>query len=368
MRAAVLEELGAPLVVRGDVEIAEPRRGEVLVRVHHCGVCHSDLSVMDGGFPLPTPIVLGHEAAGVVAAVGAEVRSVVVGDRVVLTPNPPCGRCPGCLRGEPGTCTLGSGMMITASLADGETGLRRDGEVVYRGLGVGAFAEYALAAELGVVRIDDEVPLEVACVLGCGVQTGVGAVLNTAKVVPGSSVLVTGLGGVGLSVLQGARVAGAARIVVSDPVAERREAAMALGATDAVDPLASDLVTAVRDLTAGEGADYAFEAAGRAALVRTCVDATRAGGTTVIVGAPPIAEELQLGSAVLFGSFEKKLLGCMLGSSNSLRDIPRLLALAAAGRLELGALITARRPLDDIGLAVDDLRAARGIRTVIDLI
>lgn len=366
MRGALLEQAGQPLSIVDDLVIEDPRAGEVVVRVSHCGLCHSDLSAISGALPVPVPILLGHEAAGRVEAVGPDVTSLVEGDHVVLTPNPACGRCYGCLRGEPGTCVNMLGL-VTFSLPDGTTRLTRGGEVVHRGLGVAAFAELVVTPETGAVRIPDDVPLDVACLIGCGVQTGVGAVLNTARVEEGASVLIAGLGGVGLSVVQGARVAGAAVIIASDGVAARREAARSFGATHVLDPTTDDVVAAARDLTEGRGVDYAFEAVGRAALVPQLVEATRAGGTTVLVGAPALDEQLDLGAAVLFGTFEKKLVGCLLGSGSSLREIPRLVGLWQGGQLDLESMVTARRPLDEINQACDDLRAGVGIRTVLGL-
>jgi Zn-dependent alcohol dehydrogenase len=250
-------------------------------------------------------------------------------------------------------------------MPDGGTRLSRGGELVYRGLGVGAFAELAVVPESGAIKIADDIPLEVACLIGCGVQTGVGAVLNTAHMPEGATALVTGLGGVGLSVVQGTRLAGAARVIVVDPVSERRDMALTLGATDAVDPAEADVLAAVGELTGGIGVDFAFEAAGKGALIPVCVEATRTGGTTVIVGAPGLEDQLSLGPAVLFGSLEKKVLGCLLGSSHGPRDIPRYLDLWRAGRLDLEALITATRPLDQVNEALADLTSARGIRTVL---
>lgn len=363
MRAAVLEEAGKPLVLRDDVEIAAPRAGQVRVRVTHCGVCHSDLSLADGVFPGPTPIILGHEAAGVVDALGPDVEGLAVGDPVVLTPIPPCGACYWCVRGEPGVC-VNAGALQTNSFADGTTGLSRQGAVVFRGVGLGGFAEYVLCPLTGAVKVPADVPLAIACVIGCAVQTGVGAVLNTAQVEAGATLLVIGLGGIGLSIVQGARVAGAARIIAADPVATRREAALRLGATDAIDPGAADVVTRVFELT-GVGVDYAFDAVGRANLIQTGVAATRSGGTTVCVGAAPLEDAITVAPAALFTLTEKKIIGCALGSCNSLREIPRLLGLWRAGRLDLEALITARRPLRDVDRAFEDLRAARGIRTVL---
>lgn len=366
MRAAVLDAIGSPLVVTDDVDIASPGPGHVLVRVSHCGVCHSDLSIVNGSFPAEPPLVLGHEATGTVEAVGDGVSMLAPGDAVVLTPAPPCGRCYGCIRGEPGTC-VNTAALFGNSLPDGSTPLSRKGEPVKRGLGVAAFAEYVVTPETGAVRIPKEVPLEVACVIGCAVQTGVGAVLNTARVEEGATVLVMGLGGIGISVVQGARVAGAARIVVSDPLLERRAVAQQLGATDLLDPNQDDVAARCRELTEGIGVDYAFECAGAAPLVNVGIAATRAGGTTVCVGAPPLDQKIEIAPAVLFGVAEKKLLGCLLGSSNSLLEIPRLVALWQAGQLDLDALISNRRPLEEINEAMDDLAAGKGIRTVLTI-
>jgi S-(hydroxymethyl)glutathione dehydrogenase / alcohol dehydrogenase len=365
MKAAILEKQGEPLVI-GDVDIAAPRAGEVRVDVRYCGLCHSDLSIIDGIFPSEVPIVLGHEAAGVVEQVGPGVTQLAPGDHVILSPVPPCGTCYGCLRGEPGTCANVAGISTNA-LPDGTTGLSRRGERVMRGVGVAALAEKVLTPASGAVKIDRDIPLDVVCVIGCAVQTGVGAVLNTARVEAGANVLVMGLGGIGLSIVQGARLAGAARIIVSDPIAARRDLAARLGATDAIDPAGEDLTARVMAITGGIGADYAFDAVGRSALITAGVWATRAGGTTVCVGAAPIDEAISIAPAALFTIAEKKLLGCTLGSCNSLRDIPRLVDLWRAGRLDLEALVTAVRPLAEINEAAADLRAGRGVRTVLQV-
>lgn len=363
MQAALLESAGAPMVV-DTVDIAEPGPGQVRVRVAHCGVCHSDLTVAASGLA-PLPVVLGHEATGVVDAVGEGVTSLEPGDAVVLTPLPPCGRCYWCVRGEPGVC-VNSRSIMSATFLDGSTGLSRGGTPVYRGLGVGAFAEQVLTHETGAIKVPADTPLDVACVLGCAVQTGVGAVLNTARVEPGATVLVLGLGGIGLSVVQGARIAGASRIIVSDPVEARRDVALRLGATDAVDPTRDDVVATSFAIT-DVGVDYAFEAAGRAALASLGLEAVRPGGTTVCVGAPPIDESITISPAVVFSATEKKLIGCLLGSSNSIREIPRLIGLWRTGRLDLEALITMRRSLKEVNEAFADLEAGRGVRTVISI-
>lgn len=366
MRAALLEAPGTPLRVCDDIEIAPPRAGQVRVRVAHCGVCHSDLSVVEGVFPAPLPIVLGHEAAGIVDAVGDGVDHLAPGDPVILTPAPPCGRCYWCVRGETALCAEATGI-ATNTFLDGSTGLSRAGAKVYRGINLAAFSEYVVASAHAAVKVPRDVPLDVACVIGCAVQTGVGAVLNTARVVEGATVVVMGLGGIGLSAVQGARIAGAARIFVSDPIEARRKAAASFGATDCIDPTVADVAQQVREATGGIGADYAFETAGRASLVNVGLAATRNGGTVVAVGAPPIDQKIEIAPAALFTVTEKKLLGCILGSSNSLRDIPRLVALWQAGRLDLEGLVTARRPLAEINEAMDDLRAGHGIRTVLSM-
>jgi Zn-dependent alcohol dehydrogenase len=362
----VLEAPGHPLVVCDDVEIEDPGPGQVRVRVSHCGLCHSDLSIADGVFPSPLPIVLGHEAAGRVDALGPGVRALAPGDPVVLTPCPPCGGCYWCVRGEASLCVQSLGIMTNA-FPDGRTGLSRGGHTVYRGVNLAAFSEYVVLPETGAVKLPEGVPLELACVLGCAVQTGVGSVLNAARVEEGASVLVMGLGGIGLSAVQGARIAGASRILVSDPVAERRELAKRFGATDLLDPGGEDVVVRARELAGGLGVDYAFETAGRASLVGVGLQASRNGGTTVCVGAPPVQDALDLGPAAVFVITGKRLVGTVLGDCNSLRDIPRLVALWQAGRLDLEGLVSAQRPLSEINQALDDLRASRGIRTVLSI-
>ncbi len=361
MRAAVLVEVGAPLAVVDDVELEPPRQGEVRVRVEACGVCHSDLALVEGNFPLLGPTVPGHEAAGVVVELGPGVATLAVGDHVVLSPNPACGHCEYCTRGLPSVCT-GSMSIATAMLPDGTTRLSRAGSTVFRGLGLGAWAEEVVVAESGAVRIDPDVPLDVACVVGCAVQTGVGAAINTARVQPGDRVLVLGAGGVGISIVQGARIAGASRIVVSDPSESRREQALRFGATDVVDPTTADPVAEVVAVT-GIGADVAFDAVGSAALVESALAAVRSGGTAVMVGAPPPEEEAKVNVAITMFT-EKRLIGSLLGSCWAPRDIPRLIDLWRSGRLDLDAMVTARRPLEEIDLALADLHDGRGLRTV----
>lgn len=366
MRAAVLEAPGQPLVVRDDIEIIEPRVGEVRVRVHYCSLCHSDLSVVSGTFPLTEPVIVGHEAAGIVESVGPGVTHLAPGDPVVMTATPPCGHCYYCLHGQHSLCVNGISL-ATMALPDGNTGLSRGGQRVLRGVGLGALAEYVIAPATGAIKVPADVPLDVVCVIGCAVQTGVGAVINTAKVEPGSSVLIQGLGGIGLAAVQGTRLSGAAMVIVSDPVAERRAAALTMGATHTVDPLNEDLGARVMELTGSIGVDYAFETAGIAKLIETGLALTRRGGTTVCVGAPSFDQGISIENVVMFVTSEKKLCGCLLGSCNSLRDIPRLVDLWRAGRLDLEGLITNKRPLVEVNEGFADLAAGRGIRTVIEI-
>lgn len=365
IRAAVLDKQGQALRILDDVEIIEPRAGEVRVQVHFCSLCHSDLSVMSGVmFPLTDPIILGHEAAGVVESVGAGVTHVRPGDHVVLTPTPPCGVCYFCQRSEFSLCVNGQAI-FTNALPDGSTGYSRQGKRILRGLGVGGLAEYVVTPATGAVKIPRDLPLDVACLIGCAVQTGVGAVLNTARVVAGATTLITGLGAVGIAVVQGARIAGATTIVASDPIAERRALALQLGATHAIDPRSEDLATVCRDLTHGIGLDYAFETAGHARLIEQCIGLIRPGGTTVCVGSPPMDQSVTIPNVVLFGATGKSLCGCLGGSCNALLDIPRMARLWQAGSLHLEPMVTARRPLTEVNEAFDDLRAGRGLRTVL---
>jgi S-(hydroxymethyl)glutathione dehydrogenase / alcohol dehydrogenase len=365
MRAAVLEGYNKPFTIAGDVAVEDPRPSEVLVRVTHCGVCHSDLHMVDGSLPGPLPSVLGHEPAGVVEAVGSAVSSVAPGQHVVLTARPWCGRCALCARGKPWLC-LRAVELLTGRREDGTTPLSWQGHDVNIGVGLAAFAEQVVTKESSVVAIPDDVPLEVAAVLGCAVQTGVGAALNTAGVEPGDTVLIVGLGGIGVSIAQGARIAGAARIIGVDRLAERREQAGPFGVTEVIDPAEGDIVAGVLERTGGLGVDHAFEAVGRAALAEACVNSLRVGGTATLVGVGPLDQTVSLPLTLLTVT-EKRVQGCLLGSSNSAREVPRLLSLWRAGRLDLEGMITARRPLADIDAAFADLAAGRGLRTVIDI-
>jgi Zn-dependent alcohol dehydrogenase len=359
MRAALLEAPGSDLVVVDDVEIGKPDVRQIKVRVSHCGVCHSDLHVIDGGLPGRMPTVLGHEAGGVVEEVGAAVTELSPGDSVIMTLKPVCGRCYFCVRNQPSLCRPAT------AVVPGAPALSRNGSPVYPGVGVGAFAEQVVISVDAAVKVPADTPMEIACVIGCAVQTGVGAVFNTAKVEEGATVLVQGLGGVGISIIQGARLAGASKVIAVDPFAERRELSRNFGATDTIDPNDGDIVPKVMEIT-GIGVDYAFDAVGMSQLVVTGVNACRPGGLTVAVGVPRMGDTLSM-PAMLLALSEKKISGCFLGSSNPHLEFNRLLALWKAGRLDLEGMVTARRPLEEINEAFSDMKAGKGIRTVIDL-
>jgi S-(hydroxymethyl)glutathione dehydrogenase/alcohol dehydrogenase len=360
-RAAVLERVGGPLELVDDLQVASPREGEVRVRITHCGVCHSDLHIIDGSLTFPLPVVPGHEAAGVVDRVGEGVRHLAEGDRVVLTCRPPCGTCYWCRRSEAFLCS-GSTAWATGALEDGSTRLERGGETVYRGVGVGGFAEYVTIDANGAIAVPPDTPLDLAAVLGCAVQTGVGAVLNAARVQPGDTVLVVGLGGVGICIVQGACIAGAAKIVGVDPVEARREQAARFGLDVALDTAAAE--EAVLELTGGIGVDHAFDAVASPSTTALCLAATRPGGTIVLVGVAEEGDVVAIPSRAYVGE-SKRLVGSFVGSANPHREFGLYLDLWKAGRLALDNLVTAVRPLGEVNEAFDDLRAASGLRTVL---
>jgi S-(hydroxymethyl)glutathione dehydrogenase/alcohol dehydrogenase len=357
MRAALLRNTGdKTLEVRDDVELGAPSAEQVRVKIEATGVCHSDLSAMNGTIPQPAPAVLGHEGAGIVAEVGEGVESVQPGDHVIVAWSPPCGRCRYCVgRRQPNLCSE-----VQFKMA-GSPNFRLDDAPVFGMAGTGTFAEALLLPEQAVVKIDKDIPLEVASLVGCGVMTGVGAVINTAKVEPGSSVVVFGCGGVGIAAIQGARVAGASVIVAVDLVDSKLEDAQRFGATHACKP--DELATMRSELT-GDGFDYAFEAIGLATTMRAAYDAVRRGGTAVIVGVGPAGEMVSFSALELFFS-EKTLKGSYYGSADVRSDFHRMLNLWKAGRLDLEGMITRRIGLDDINDAFEAMRRGEVIRQVI---
>jgi S-(hydroxymethyl)glutathione dehydrogenase/alcohol dehydrogenase len=357
VKAAVAYEPGAPLVVE-EVEPLPLGPRDVVVRIAASGICHTDVNVIDGLSALPLPIVPGHEGCGTVEEVGPEVRRVRVGDRVLASVSPACGSCWWCVNGMSNRCELGPAVLTAPRHRLG------DGREVPAVCGCGTFAEAMVVHEASVVAVRTDLPDDELALLGCGVTTGLGAALNTAGVAPGSSVAVIGCGGVGQSVVQGARLAGALTIVAVDPEADRRSASVALGATHAVDPTAGDPVGHVRELTEGRGADYTFEVVGRPELMVQAHEMARPGGTVVLVGMPAKDATLCLpASAAVFSG--KRLVGSKVGDAQVLRDFPRYIRWAETGKLDLGSLVSRRITLDAVNDGLDALHRADGIRTVI---
>jgi Zn-dependent alcohol dehydrogenase len=363
VRAAVLEEFHTPLVVR-DVDVADAGPGEVRVRVAAAGICGSDLKALDGKSPVTPhlPLIPGHESAGVVEQVGPGVTSVRPEDHVIVAMTGPCGRCGPCRAGRFSRCDGPTRASIMGLMTDGTTRLSVDGRPARPFIGVGAFAEQVVVNEPMVVKIPESMPLDVASLLACGVITGVGAVVNSARVEPGSSVAVIGCGGVGLNVVQGARLAGAATIVGVDVAADKAALARKFGATHAVVPDDGDLTAAVLSIVPG-GVDYAFDVTGAPGVLAAAFNATRDGGTTVMVGSPPSAAPIEIPPQKLF--FSRTLRGCSGGDAVPARDLPMLVDLYLAGRLELDSLITERVELAEINDAIERVRAGKVARAVI---
>lgn len=365
MRAAVLSRVHEPLTVE-DVDVEAPRRGEVLVRVKASGVCRSDLHALEGESPVSQPpMVLGHEGAGIVEEVGPEVTGVSVGDPVVIALYGPCGTCGECRAGDITNCWSETRTQnMYGRMPDGSTRLSLRGEPIAPMCGSGSLAELSVVREAQLVKIDPEIPLDLACLAGCGVTTGIGAALNIAQVRPGSSVAVIGCGGVGLNVVQGARIAGAARILACDIQQTKLDLASDLGATDcALVPPGESLTEAIKARFPA-GVDYAFEVVGHTPLVTEAFDATRPGGTTVMVGAPAPGTQVVLDSRVLFS--DRRLLGCMGGGNIPARDIPRIMRLYQQGSLDLEKLVETRIGLEAVNDAFDALRKGETVRTVVE--
>ncbi|MFJ9648636.1 Zn-dependent alcohol dehydrogenase [Streptomyces sp. NPDC004244] len=359
MRAALQSEIGQDkLEVVDDMEVAGFGPGKVRIRIRATGLCHSDLSAMSGVLPQPAPFIPGHEGSGEIVDVGDGVTTHAVGDRVLVCWLPPCGHCPACRRGQGHLCLEAFGNVATPNFR------RAGGGDVFGFAGTGTFAEEMVVPAACAVKIPDDLPYDIAALIGCGVTTGLGAAINTAKVEAGSSVAVIGCGGVGISVVQGARVQGAAQIVAVDPVESRREAALRFGATEAVAPEA--FADARNRITAGEGFDHVFEVVGKSATVRTAYEMTRRGGSVVVVGAGALDDDYSINMFSLFFD-EKKILPSMYGGGDVLRSYERTIALWRAGRVDLAGLITHRVQLGEINDALDQMRTGVALRTCIDI-
>jgi len=358
MKAAVMRAIGEPLRVE-EIHIDTPGPREVLVRTAAVGVCHSDLHILEGSLPQPLPTVLGHEPAGVVEAIGSAVRHVAPGDHVIGCLSVFCGTCEYCVAGRPNLCEGAA----TTRRADEPPRLAKDGQSIAQFAHLSAFAERMLVHENALVRIRADVPLDRVALIGCGVTTGLGAVFNTARVGAGRTVAVIGCGGIGLSVVQGCRIAGAGRIVAVDTAAWKLDLAARLGATDVVNAAEGNPVPAVVEMTAG-GVDYAFEAIGTPATVRQAVRMTRKGGTMVMIGVVPAGTSVELPGADIVLR-EKTILGCMMGSNRFRTDMPRYVELYRRGLLRLDEMISARLALPQVNDALEALRQGTAARSVL---
>ena len=358
IKAAVFREVHQPLTIE-EVSLSDPGPDEVLVKTVACGVCHSDLHALHGKIPADQPTIFGHEPAGIVQAVGERVRNVAVGDHVIACTSIHCGSCAQCIQGRPHLCVDRG----ACQRADNEAPRITQGdEVIHQFADLSAFAEGMLVHHSAVVRIDPDIPLDRAALIGCAVTTGVGAALNTAQVAPGSSVAVFGAGGVGTSIMQGARIAGARTIIAVDMNPDKLEKAKHFGATEVVNSADVDAVRAIRKIVRG-GVDYAFEAVGIPALLEQAFYALGPHGTAVLVGAIPTGEHVSMNAGHFF--MEKRVIGCMMGSNKFTLDAPRYLELYRQGRLDLDGMVTAHEPLDRVGEAFRAMEAGEVTRTVL---
>ncbi|SDL47518.1 Zn-dependent alcohol dehydrogenase [Nonomuraea jiangxiensis] len=359
MRAAILHAVGNDkLDIRDDVTLAPVGPTDVRVRIRATGVCHSDLSAMSGVLPQPMPLVPGHEGAGEVVEVGDHVDSVRPGDHVVISWRPACQSCDLCLGGQPYLCPK----YIIESFSKGNFRFGGDAATAFGMAGCGTWAEEIVIPQQGAIKIDDEVSWEAAALIGCGITTGVGAALNTAKVRPGSTVAVIGCGGVGLSVIQGARVSGARTILAIDPLESKHELARKVGATHAVTP--EQVPGALNDLTAGAGFDYGFEVVGKSATIQSAWQITRAGGDVIVVGAGALDDMVSISAFSLL--FEgKRLLSSLYGEADVRRDFPYFAKLHKAGQLDLESMISSRIRLADLNDAVEALRRGEVLRQIV---
>ncbi len=368
IQAAVYDSTGAISIEQ--VDLAAPGPGEVRVKIAAAGVCHSDLHVTTGAWDVPAPVVLGHEGSGVVSAVGPGVDDLEPGDHVVLSWVPGCGECRACRAGRPAQCSLVASVVAPGgTLYDGTTRLSNERGTIHHYLGVSSYAEEVVVPRSGAIKVRKDAPLEDIAIVGCAIATGVGAVRNTAGVQPDSTVAVIGCGGVGLACVQGARLAGASRIVAVDVVAEKLDLARRLGATDVVDASKTDdVVAALRELVADgaddAGYDYVFDAIGKIATTEQAVAALGLGGAAVIVGLPPQGERATFEPLAL-AEADQRILGSNYGSAVPERDIPALVDEVMAGNLDLASMISGRRPLAEAAAALDDLAAGHALRQLL---
>lgn len=370
VKAAILDAMGKPAPYAQsqplsieDIDLAPPGEGEVLVRVHAAGLCHSDLSVINGDRPRPVPMALGHEAAGEVMELGPGVRDLKAGDHVVMVFVPSCGHCLPCAEGRPALCEPGAAANGKGTLVSGAKRLSRKGQPIHHHLGVSAFADYAVVSRDSLIKIDSTLPFEIAALFGCAVLTGVGAVVNTAAVKPGQTVAVIGLGGVGLNALLAAKLCGAARIVAIDLLEDKRALAGDLGATDTFNAADPDCIAKAREATRG-GVDFAFEMVGSVKAMDLAYRITRRGGTTVTAGLSHPDHTFNVQQVSLVAE-ERIVKGSYIGGCVPLRDMARYIALYQQGRLPVDRLMSGRIGFDGLNAAFDRLAAGHAVRQVL---
>ena len=362
MKAAVLLENNTPLVVE-DVDLAEPKHGEVLVRYVASGVCHTDLSMMQALRPIPLPMILGHEGAGVVERVGPGVTRTKPGDHFIANPEPFCGRCKFCASGRPNICLMRGMPKNLFKMLDNTYRVHRNGDPVHTLLQIGTFAHGAVVPEECVIPIRKDAPLDKVCLIGCGAMSGVGSVFNRAKVAPGSSVAVFGCGGVGLCVVQGAAIAGAGKIIAVDVRKQKLEMAEHFGATHVIDASREDPVSRIQQLTDDLGVDYSFEAVGTAKTVEDAFASVHRGGTCVMIGLPPAGTKITLDVDVIRP--ERVLMASGFGGARQPIDLPMLVDLYMSGKLKLDELISRTLPLEEVNTALDELQHGQVARSVL---
>jgi len=359
VKGACLHAFNEPLKVES-FTLKPPREDEVTVKVVASGVCHSDLSVLQAKLPIPPPCILGHEGAGIVEEVGKAVTHLKPGDHVVMAWVQPCGRCHFCVHAKPHLCEAG----VRQAMAGDDFPFEKDGMPVGRMAGVGSFAEKTNVKANAAIKIREDMPLDRACLVGCGVMTGVGAAINTARVQPGDVVAVFGCGGVGLNVIQGAALSGAARIIAVDLVPSKLQMAKTFGATDVINGKEADAPMAIRELTDGLGVDYAFEVIGAAPVVSEAYNSLKRGGKVVVVGVPAMGTDLTIPGFSLTLE-EKGVIGSLYGSANLHRDMVKLVDLYMSKKLKIDELISRTIKLDDVNSAFDAMEKGEVARSVI---
>ncbi len=360
MKAAIFHGPNQPLTIE-DVEVDKPQDHEVLIKTAHSGVCHSDLHFVDGFYPYPAPAILGHEAAGIVEEVGRQVSYVKPGDHVIACLSVFCGYCEQCMSGHPNRCANKS---ATQRAANDKPRLSQKGKPINQFLDVSSYCEKMLLHENAIVKIREDIPLDRAALIGCGVTTGVGAVLHTAKVEPGSTVAVFGAGGVGLAAIQGARIAGARQIIAVDKFEGKLAMAKRLGATHTVDASSSDPVEEIKKLTGGGGVDYSFEAIGLKVAAEQAFYSVKPGGTATVIGMIPVGQKVELDGYMFLT--ERKLQGSNMGSNRFRIDMPQYIDFYLQGRLNLDDMISKHDKIENVNEAFRAMKAGEVARTVID--